>query len=1010
MAGQRWGVWPQVALAIGMAGLWGTPLTAQDSDPFTPDTLSNWQELSDQAIAVTPNQTTEITPQSRDWFQQYPNLTRALASILGVSAVYGLVLVVTPRWLLGLPGQLKIPNTEIELPLGFVLWLKYRPRVLDCWVKDHLEEAQERFARLDTVRDRAIHISIQVWLDGKPIDTLTPAHLRPIFERANACVLLVGEGGVGKTSLACRIAHWGLQTAAAKDSATDAMPLASHRMLPVLIEQELGETPLLTAIQEQLPRTADGSYINPELLTALLRQRRVLVILDHVSELSDAGYQALRAALDATPVNALVITSRLRDKALGRSAPHAIAPQKIEGERLSAFIQPYLTAQGKRNLFEDDGEFFSACTRLSRMMAATLQKATALLVRLYVDQIIDVGGLKTAQLPDDIPELMLRYLCWLNRPEQVAAEHRRDNDAIRADAQAVAWACLQATYRPGAARREAVLATLAKTAPATEPATARLAYLQSPLGLVQVSAAETTVRIVLDPVAEYLAALQVVDHCQNEVPEPGEIEDQWQCFFESVAAQGDDLAVMRGFLLAVRNACEPRRKQISPAVLDQLNDWAALDEAALEQARRRQRINKLIDDLYDSDDRYLTQAIQNLAQEGAYGTKAIPDLTKVLTSPQQDTAVRLAAMTALMAIQTDRTALQNQLRHCLAQRQDVPEVRVAALQNLVQFALSNAEDGTENCGPLLHPYFADETEVGVVRVQAGEGLRKLEQLQDLLVVTVQDAHRQTLELVPPPRTWVVDLPGAVPLTLAQIPAGEFWMGSEATEAGSYSDERPQHQVTLGEFWLGQFAVTQAQYKAVMGRNPATFRTDPARPVETVSWYDATDFCQKLSDLTGRTFRLPSEAEWEYACRAGTPTPFHCGPTITTDLANYRGTDEERGGQVLSGAYGNGPHGIYREQTVPAGQFPPNRWGLYDLHGNVWEWCQDVWHDSYDGAPSDGGAWLVGADQEDRRVLRGGAWNFDPGACRSAYRNRFARANRLHNLGFRVLCVASPGLP
>ncbi len=337
---------------------------------------------------------------------------------------------------------------------------------------------------------------------------------------------------------------------------------------------------------------------------------------------------------------------------------------------------------------------------------------------------------------------------------------------------------------------------------------------------------------------------------------------------------------------------------------------------------------------------------------------------------------------------------------------------MAALQNLVRLALSDpedgAEDGAEDGGPLLHPYFADETEVGVVRVQAGEGLRKLGQLQDLLVVTVQDAHRQTIELVPPPKTTTVDLPGTVPLTLVQIPAGTFAMGSPTGEG--YSDERPQHQATLGDFWLGQFAVTQAQYEAVMGRNPATFRTDPASPVETVSWYDATEFCQKLSELTGQAFRLPSEAEWEYACRAGTTTPFHCGPTITTDLANYRGTDQEQGGQVYSGAYGDGPQGIYREQTVPVGQFPPNHWGLYDLHGNVWEWCQDVWHDSYAGAPSDGSAWLAGAEQEDRRVLRGGAWGSDPGACRSAYRLRFARADRDYFVGFRVLCVASPGLP
>jgi formylglycine-generating enzyme required for sulfatase activity len=303
-------------------------------------------------------------------------------------------------------------------------------------------------------------------------------------------------------------------------------------------------------------------------------------------------------------------------------------------------------------------------------------------------------------------------------------------------------------------------------------------------------------------------------------------------------------------------------------------------------------------------------------------------------------------------------------------------------------------------------FCTDETEVGVVRVQAGEALRKLGHLQDLLVVTVYDAYRQTIDLVPPPPSRTVELPGEIPLVLVQIPAGAFLMGSDPAEDGSYSDERPRHRVTVPEFWLGQYAVTQAQYEAVMGRNPATFRYQGAnRPVETVSWQDATAFCEKLSGLTGETFRLPSEAEWEYACRAGTETPFHCGPTITTDLANYRGTDEERGGGIISGSYGLGPKGLYREQTVPLGQFPPNTFGLYDMHGNVWEWCQDVWHDNYEGAPNDGSAWLEGVDQEKRRLLRGGAWHYNPAFCRSAIRYINDPDNRNSLNGFRVVCSA-----
>ena len=181
----------------------------------------------------------------------------------------------------------------------------------------------------------------------------------------------------------------------------------------------------------------------------------------------------------------------------------------------------------------------------------------------------------------------------------------------------------------------------------------------------------------------------------------------------------------------------------------------------------------------------------------------------------------------------------------------------------------------------------------------------------------------------------------VSLEMVKIPGGRFLMGSPDTEAQRYDNEGPQHYVDVPEFFMGKYAVTQGQWEAVMGNNPSYFK-GASRPVEQVSWYDATKFCQKLSQITGKKYSLPSESQWEYACRAGTTTPFYFGETITPELVNYRG----------SYTYADAPKGIYREETTNVGIFPPNAFGLYDMHGNVWEWCADEWHSNYDGAPTD----------------------------------------------------------
>ena len=248
------------------------------------------------------------------------------------------------------------------------------------------------------------------------------------------------------------------------------------------------------------------------------------------------------------------------------------------------------------------------------------------------------------------------------------------------------------------------------------------------------------------------------------------------------------------------------------------------------------------------------------------------------------------------------------------------------------------------------------------------------------------------------------------LAMVKIPGGQFWMGSPDDEEERQFDEGPQHSVTIQSFWMGKYVVTQAQWAQVAAYPkvrtdlepfPAYFK-GPSRPVERVSWEQAVEFCQRLSQKTGRTYRLPSEAQWEYACRAGMNTPFHFGPTITTDLANYRGTDWEYGGATYLGSYGDGPYGVFREQTTEVGSFSPNAFGLYDMHGNVWEWCQDVWHSDYEGAPTDDFAWTEGGDQE-RRVVRGGSWLSVPEICRSATRDGNAPDGRGNDIGFRVVC-------
>jgi len=261
----------------------------------------------------------------------------------------------------------------------------------------------------------------------------------------------------------------------------------------------------------------------------------------------------------------------------------------------------------------------------------------------------------------------------------------------------------------------------------------------------------------------------------------------------------------------------------------------------------------------------------------------------------------------------------------------------------------------------------------------------------------------TLQLFPSPReegqsAWFEELAPGVPLTMVGIPAESFPKGSFPDEPERSVSEGPQQKVSLGAFFLAQTPITQAQWQVVADwqKVERDLKPDPShfkganRPVEQVNWLDAVEFCRRLSQRTGKRYGLPSGAQWEYACRAGSTTPFSFGKTITPELANY---------------YGDGPYGTYRKETTEVASFPANAWGLHDLHGNVWEWCDDHWHDNYKDAPKDWSDWLYPkAANNEERLLRGGSWYTLPRYCRSAFRHLDGLDYANNYVGFRVVCL------
>ena len=575
--------------------------------------------MSVSAQTPTPTPAPTTAPQSltlrdsaEEFWQEYQLLIVATGIVfLAILGTYLGVLWLRPLLLLKLPStDIPTPWENIKVPLSLIRWLKYRDRVLDTWVKQHWQVAQGEFLRLATVDNRAIHIPLPVQLDKDRVAELTGAHLVPTFEKKSAVLLLSGEGGAGKTSLACQIAQWALHK-----------ELSTHRMIPVLVETELTEeVTLLAAIRGQLNALTDQSEpIETELLEKLLQRQRVLVIVDRLSEMGETTRSQIKPQLADFLVKALVVTSRL-EESLGGVRRTVVKPLQVEANRLWPFMSAYLEAKGKQNLFEDD-DYSDGCDLLRRM--AGERSITVLLARMYIDQMIrereGVGGIR----PDSVPKLMLSYLNQLNL--NIEPENKRDDLEVQQDAKVVAWECLKQTYRPLWIKKlDAIdaLDTLEDGIPAKE----RLNYLEKRLQFLQASEPGDSIRIILDPLAEYLAATYLVERvCQQS-----DSEAEWQQFFADVnyklEKENDTPEIIRGFLLAVRDCCldNANDDRIPKDLPDQLALKANLSPDEITRSVQRSRVRRLIDDLSWPDPEVCRKAILEIDSLGAIASPAIP--------------------------------------------------------------------------------------------------------------------------------------------------------------------------------------------------------------------------------------------------------------------------------------------------------------------------------------------------------------------------------------------------
>ena len=471
------------------------------------------------------------------------------------------------RWgesLDGLSLELPLGLGKITVPIGWLLLFRvfrYHKQTLDAWVKSHIEMARENFSRIETVREREIFVDVPGRYNDEVVPTVNPKILMEDFvsQGRRACLLIHGEGGSGKTSLGCQIGRWA--TSPRSDER-----IFEHLAIPVLIEHELddeavpqGPKRFGEAIRGTLQAlVGTPKPISENLVLALLRNQRVLVIVDHLSEMSDKTRDQIRPAAADFPASALVVTSRLKET-LGSVPKSTLEPIRIEADRLSAFVDGYLTKKEKRADLRDP-DFFEACRRLSDVVGE--RGVTVLLASLFLDQFTStMDGSASSKLPDNVPELMLRYIEEL-LPSDSDGETIR---GVQHDAKVAAWVCVRDAFRPRAVDRSKVLDELGE-----DDATNRLARLETTLGILRTEgASHDKVRYGLDPLGEYLAALHITERYKRN-------SGHWRAFVQKASKMKSDSPSVSEFVAAVKDCCKISQWVVPNEILEELDRIAAL--------------------------------------------------------------------------------------------------------------------------------------------------------------------------------------------------------------------------------------------------------------------------------------------------------------------------------------------------------------------------------------------------------------------------------------------------
>jgi HEAT repeat protein len=576
----------------------------------------------------------------------HPYISITVAAYLFLQVIWLLCFWLLPLSLLKIITSLsrtgekfKIPKADIPIPLKTALvfpLFHYHPRLLDAWVRHHLDISKGNFDKKQTVAQRKIYVAMPALMDGQMRESLSAASVQPIFDKKKVTVLIAGEGGAGKTSMACQMAMW------AMTDKPEQRLCKTHKMLPVLLEGNLPPVPenkdaLVEAIRGGLRELiGESEPIFEELLLQLLRKRRVLVIVDSLSELDETTRKSVRPAHADFPVAAQVVTSRI-DEDLGGASKTLLRPLRLHSNRLSEFMDGYLKQLGKRSLF-DDPEYFAACGRLSEIVGD--REITLLIAKMYAEQMIAVKEAPASpqgagrELPGNLPDLMLGYVKRLN--DQVKADQQDIRKLINV-AKVVAWECLKQSCRPTTAKRDEALKALSNEAGAE----ICLKYLEERLQLIRSTGPiSDLIRFSLDPLAEYLAALSLVERC-------GRFEDLWREFFERAREQQGAPETIKGFLLAVRDCCAEKGDEygVPGGVRDELGRLAGLDPEAIDTVQLKQRINRLIANLKlpDAEDR--ATAARAMGQIGSRARDAVPALVAALKDQHGD--VRSSAAAAL---------------------------------------------------------------------------------------------------------------------------------------------------------------------------------------------------------------------------------------------------------------------------------------------------------------------------------------------------------------------------